>query len=147
MTRPGPIAATAPKVRPTWLLAILVGGAAGTALRSGLEAAFAQPDGWPWATFWLNISGSLALAALLEALAGGGSLTGWRRLLRLGLGTGFLGGYTTYSSFAVETVTRFESGAWQVGLGYAVGSVLLGLAAALTGAGLVRLVAKRVKGS
>ena len=44
-----------------------------------------------------------------------------------------LGGYTTYSTFAVETVRLLESGAILAGAGYAAGSVLLGLAAALAG--------------
>ena len=60
---------------------------------------------------------------------------GVRRYLRLGLGTGVMGGYTTYSSFAVETVRLFGEGgaAVFVGIGYALGSVVLGLAAAFAG--------------
>lgn len=140
----------APRMQPSWVAAVFLGGVAGTAVRFGLESTFSSPPtGWPWATFWINITGSLALAALLEVLARGGPLTGWRRLLRLGVGTGFLGGYTTYSAFSVEAVTLLGSDAWLMGLGYALSSVVLGVAAALSGAGLVRwlLPAKRSEGA
>ena len=70
-------------------------------------------------------------------------------MLRLGVGTGFLGGSTTYSAFSVEAVTLLGSDAWPMGLGYALSSVVLGVAAALSGAGLVRwlLPAKRSEGA
>ncbi len=115
---------------------VLVGGAFGTAVRAALESAFpAQPGGWPWTTFLINVSGSLLLGLLLETLSRRGPDAGVRRSLRLGLGTGVMGGYTTYSSFAVETVRLFGEGgaAVFVGIGYALGSVVLGLAAAFAG--------------
>ena len=115
-------------------LLIVVGGALGTAVRAALENAYpAQPGGWPWATFLINVSGAFVLGLLLEMLARSGPDTGVRQYLRLGVGTGVLGGYTTYSTFAVESVKLLGGGAVPVGLGYAVASVLLGLAAALGG--------------
>ena len=127
-------------VRPAWLGLILVGGTAGTAVRGWLEGSFAAAAGqWPWTTFWINLSGALLLGLLLEVLAGSGPDRGWRRGLRLGLGTGFLGGYTTYSTFAVETFQLLDGGAVLIGLGYSVGSVLLGFLAATAGARLARL--------
>ncbi|MFT4218400.1 MAG: CrcB family protein [Micropruina sp.] len=115
---------------------VLVGGAIGTAIRAALEFAFpAQPGGWPWATFLINVSGSFLLGLLLETLSRRRLDVGVRRLLRLGLGTGVMGGYTTYSSFAVETVRLLGlgGGAIAVGAGYALGSVVLGLAGAFAG--------------
>ncbi len=110
---------------------ILVGGMAGTVVRAGLEAAFPPAGGtWPWATFAINISGSLALGVLLELLAGFDD-DGWRRSVRLGVGTGFFGGFTTYSSFSLETVALLRNGDALLGIGYAVSSVTLGIAAAL----------------
>lgn len=120
---------------------VFVGGALGTAIRAALEAAFpAQPGGWPWATFLINVSGAFVLGLLLETLSRRGPDAGARQLVRLGLGTGVMGGYTTYSTFAVETVRLIGTGAVLAGFGYALGSVLLGLAAALAGTRLaVRL--------
>ena len=115
-------------------LLIVLGGALGTAIRAALEAAQpAQPGGWPWTTFVINVTGAFVLGVLLEALARSGPDTGVRQYLRLGVGTGVLGGYTTYSTFAVESVKLLGGGAVLVGLGYALASVLLGLAAALAG--------------
>ncbi|MCW3157241.1 FluC/FEX family fluoride channel [Micropruina sonneratiae] len=113
---------------------VLVGGTIGTAFRAALEAAFpAQPGGWPWATFLINLSGAFLLGLLLETLSRRGPDVGVRQYLRLGVGTGVMGGYTTYSTFAVETVRLLEHGAVLAALGYAVASVLLGLAGALGG--------------
>ena len=113
---------------------VFAGGTIGTAVRAGLSAAFpAHPGEWPWATFAINLTGAFILGCLLELLARRGPDVGVRHYLRLGLGTGVLGGYTTHSTFAVETVRLLESGAILAGAGYAAGSVLLGLAAALAG--------------
>ena len=113
---------------------VFAGGVLGTAVRAALESALpAQPGGWPWTTFAINVSGSFLLGLLLETLSRRGPDAGLRRYLRLELGTGVMGGYTTYSTFAVETVRLFGGGAVFIGVGYALGSVVLGLAAALAG--------------
>ena len=133
-------------VRPAWLGVIGVGGTAGTATRAWLEGMFPASSGqWPWTTFGVNLSGALLLGVLLEVLAETGPDRGWRRGVRLGVGTGFMGGYTTYSSFAVETFVLLDSGAWLVGVGYAVGSVVLGLIAAFAGARAVRRLFRRYR--
>ncbi len=126
-------------VRPAWLGIILIGGSAGTALRAWLETAYAPPTGgWPWVTFWINIAGSFLLGGLLEVLAETGPDRGWRRGVRLGLGTGLLGGFTTYSTFSVETVQLLSAGLWVAGLSYGLGSVIAGPAAAFTATRIVR---------
>lgn len=126
-------------VRPAWLVVIGIGGTVGTAARAWLEAVFAPPPGtWPWVTFWINVGGSFVLGALLEVLAETGRDVGWRRGLRLGLGTGVLGGFTTYSTFSVETVQLLGTGALLSGFGYAIGSVTAGLGTALLGTWIVR---------
>lgn len=113
---------------------VAAGGAVGVLARAGIEQAFpAAPGGWPWATFWINVAGSLALGALLEILVRSGPDHGWRRAVRLGCGTGVLGGFTTYSTFAVETLLLADDGAAAVGIAYALVSVVVGVAAAAAG--------------
>ncbi|MFT4109817.1 FluC/FEX family fluoride channel [Propionicimonas sp.] len=137
-------------VRPVWLGVIMVGGTVGTAVRAALESAWpAVPGQWPWTTFWINLSGALVLGALLEVLAASGPDRGWRRGLRLGVGTGVLGGYTTYSTFSVETVSLVRSGALPVGVGYALASVVIGVGLAYLGARAARRLmraARRARG-
>lgn len=120
--------------RPDLLILVFVGGATGTAVRWALEARFGAPAGsWPWATLAINLTGSFLLGGVLEALAATGPDSGWRRRVRLGVGTGVLGGFTTYSTFSVETVNLIRAGlAWQ-GLAYGVASVTAGIVLAFTG--------------
>ena len=148
---PGPArpARAAPSPRPVHLRPRLVGlvvlgGAVGATLRDRLEAAAATPPGaFPWATFAINVSGAFALGALVELLALLVPDAARRRALQLTLGTGVLGGYTTYSSFALETVTLVERGAPALALGYAASSVVAGFAAALPAVTAVRRLGRR----
>lgn len=131
-------------VRPAWLGVIFVGGTAGTALRAWLEAWLAPPAGhWPWVTLAINVVGALALGALLEILAETGRDRGWRRGLRLGVGTGVLGGFTTYSTFSVEILQLFRAGSWLFAVMYGLVTVVGGLAAAY---GAIRLVRRVMRG-
>lgn len=133
-TATSPQRARAPHRHPGLLALIFLGGSLGTAARAALEnAAPAAPTGIPWATLLINVAGSLLLGALLEVLARTGHDTGWRRSTRLTVGTGVLGGFTTYSTFAVETVQRLSPETYAVAVAYALGSVLLGGCAAAAG--------------
>lgn len=119
---------------PRFLGLIAVGGAVGTSVRAWLETAYAAPAGtWPWATFLINVTGAFLLGFLLEALARTGPDRGWRRLARHGFGTGMMGGFTTYSTFAVETALLAGDGAAWLALGYALATVVLGLTTAWLG--------------
>ncbi len=110
----------------------MLGGSVGTAARAWLDATFPPAAGqWPWAIFWINIGGAFLLGALLELLTGTGPDRGWRRGVRLGLGTGVLGGFTTYSTFANQTFQLLRTGHGLIGVGYGVGTVVAGLAAAI----------------
>lgn len=115
---------------------VFVGGALGTALRAGLENAFAPPTGWPWATFGINLVGSFVLGLLLERLVRGGPDEGRRRAVRLGCGTGILGGFTTYSTFVLEVERLATDGESAVAVAYPLVSVVLGLALAVAGMAL-----------
>lgn len=113
------------------------GAVLGTCARAALGIAFPHgPGEWPWATFAINIVGSFVLAVLLESLAHAGPDTGWRRAVRLGVGTGVIGGFTTYSTYVVEIDRLAQSGHAGLAVAYALLSVAAGLAAAGLGLGL-----------
>jgi CrcB protein len=120
-------------LEPTLLAAVFLGGTVGTALRAALTLAVPPAAGVPFVTVAINLVGAFALGALLSALAAWGPDTGRRRSLRVLLGTGLLGGFTTYSALAVDTAGLLGSGHPLQGLGYAIGTVLGGLLAAWAG--------------
>ncbi len=120
---------------------VAVGGAAGTLSRYGVAEALDADRLFPLATFLVNVTGSFALGALLAVLLVRDDSAPANRL-RLLLGTGFLGGYTTYSALAVETDTLLRGDHVALGLTYAVGSVVAGLLAAFAGVAAARAVAR-----
>lgn len=118
---------------------VAAGGVVGTAARWGLEVAAPTPAGaFPWTTFAINVAGSFVLGLLLETLVLRGPDEGRRRRVRLGVGTGALGGFTTYSTFVAETDRLLAGGAVLMGAGYAVVSILAGVSAAVAGILLAR---------
>jgi len=124
----------------TWhfILLVATGGTFGTATRHALDHVIGREHGLPIATFVVNITGALMLGILLEAFALRGSDVGHRRRFRLLLGTGFLGGYTTYSALAFETDTLLRDGLpWQA-LAYPLATVTLGLCASIAGIAVAR---------
>lgn len=104
------------------VLATAVGGVIGTEARYGLELAVPHgPNGFPWSILIINASGSLAIGALMVLLL---ELTSPHRLLRPFLGVGVLGGYTTYSTFAVDTERLLHAHRPAVALAYVVLTVV-----------------------
>ena len=121
-------------LRPLPVLLVFVGGAIGTVTRYLIGLAVPeQPAGFPLPTFLVNIVGAFVLGLLLEGLLRRGADEGPRQRVRLLLGPGFLGGFTTYSSLCVETVQLTEHGHYILGGAYAVMSLLLGVAAGAVG--------------
>ncbi len=112
---------------------VFVGGALGTALREAIGLVMPPVAGWPVGILVANLTGAFVLGVLLESLSRRGPDEGRRRALRLFLGTGVLGGYTTYSALSVDSVTLAASGHLSQALVYAVGSLLAGLVAAAAG--------------
>ncbi|MGJ3188920.1 fluoride efflux transporter FluC [Paenarthrobacter sp. FR1] len=112
---------------------VAAGGVLGALARYGLGLVIPAPGAWPLPTLVINLSGALALGALLEALSRGGPDAGSRRVLRLALGTGFLGAYTTYSTLALDAVHLFIAGAATAAAGYLAASLLGGAAATTVG--------------
>ena len=120
-------------LHPGFVLLVVAGGCLGALARHGLGVALPTPDGWPLPTLLINVSGAFALGALLEGLSRRGPETGRLRLVRLLVGTGFMGAFTTYSTMAVDAVHLFDAGAVAGGLLYLAASLLGGIGAALAG--------------
>ncbi|SEM16044.1 camphor resistance protein CrcB [Blastococcus sp. DSM 46786] len=113
-----------------YLLAAL-GGALGALARWGLAEAFPHsPAGLPWATLGVNLTGCLLLGVLTSVLVARAPGSPWARPF---LGVGVLGGFTTYSTFAVEVVRLADAGAAGTAVVYVLVSVLGGVAAAAVG--------------
>lgn len=83
------------------------------------------------------------LGVLLETLVRSGPDEGWRRRVRLGCGTGVLGGFTTYSTFVIEAERLLTGGHVAIRAAYALVSVVVGIACALLGIALVRRLPRR----
>ena len=119
--------------RPALVAVVALGGALGASGRYGLGLALDPVGGWPVATLTANLLGAFALGVLLEGLVRRGAETARGRVLRLGLGTGALGGFTTFSSLALELDRLLGQGAAGTALGYAAVTLVVGFAACLAG--------------
>jgi CrcB protein len=117
---------------------VALGGAIGASLRHGAGQAAVRlaPDGWPWATFLVNVTGSLAMGVVIGWLVLKGAESGQN--MRLFLATGVLGGFTTFSAFSLEVAEMMRSGALAKAAAYAGVSVLFGVAALFVGLWLAR---------
>lgn len=121
-------------LRPAAVGWVAAGGVAGTAARYGLFLADpVRTAGWPWATFVVNVVGAFLLGVVLEALARSGSDSGWRRRIRLLVGTGFCGSLTTYSTFAVEADLLVRDHTAGLAVAYLATSLVAGVGATAAG--------------
>jgi CrcB protein len=133
-----------PRAQPGIFVAIALGGALGAPARYGVaQVGHVSPGSFPWSTFWTNVTGCFALGLLLMLLLERFPPT---RYLRSFLATGFLGAYTTYSTFAVETDLLVKDGHAGVALAYTAASVVGGFAAVWIGITLARIVPLRKGG-
>ncbi len=119
------------RLRPGVLVAIALGAGLGAPARYGMaQVIHVAPGSFPWATFVVNVSGGfalgLALALIVERFPPS-------RYLRPFVATGFLGAYTTYSTFAVEADLLVKQGHAAVAVAYAVASLVAGFAAVWAG--------------
>jgi CrcB protein len=113
-------------LRPVHIALVAVGGTAGTAARQALSLAVPPVGGVPVAILGINLVGAFLLGLLLEALARRGPDAGRRRHLRLLLGTGFCGGFTTYSSLAATSAMLLATGATGAAVLYGLATVVVG---------------------
>jgi fluoride exporter len=116
------------------LLVVALGGAFG-ALSRYLATGWVQNmtgDFFPWGTFAVNVAGSFLLGFALVWLQSTVTSADLRQFITIG----FLGSFTTFSTFSFETAAMLRDGEWWRAGGYATGSVALGLAAVAVGATL-----------
>ncbi len=124
---------SAPALPPLPALPLLIGacaagGALGSLARWGVEEAWTpSPGAWPWWTFAVNIVGCFLLGILL------GSPAGQDPMRRAFLGAGILGGFTTFSTYAVEVKVLTDDGHGVTASVYAVASIVACLLAAHLG--------------
>ncbi|SBT42132.1 FluC/FEX family fluoride channel [Micromonospora narathiwatensis] len=110
--------------------AIAAGGALGALARAGLQATFPHPPtGFPWATFGINVVGSLLIGVLMAVLTARPA----GPLLRPFLGVGVLGGFTTFSTYVVDTQQAVTAGAPGTALAYLAATLVGALLAVWTG--------------
>ncbi|MCB9729202.1 MAG: fluoride efflux transporter CrcB [Deltaproteobacteria bacterium] len=117
------------------LIFIAGGGALGALARYGVAVQARRLWGvdFPWGTLLVNLLGCLLLGAVLEAARIGPPGANVSRGLQVFLAVGFLGAFTTFSTFGVESVSLFMAGKPGEALAYVIGSVALGLAGSAAG--------------
>jgi len=118
------------------VVAVASGGVIGTGLRLTIDTAIPHGDtDFPLSTLLINIVGSFALGAVVATL--------WRRprapnWLKVGLGTGAIGSFTTFSALIVSLLAEAHHGAWMLAVLYLLLSLILGFGAAFLGLSLGR---------
>jgi CrcB protein len=114
----------------------MAGGAIGAALRylTGAALAARSASGWPWGTFAVNLIGGFAMGLLAASVLRGSA----SEPIRLFMGVGVLGGFTTFSAFSLESFQMIERGQFGLAGGYALASVIGSVAALAAGFALVR---------
>ena len=121
------------------VLAVGLGGASGALARYGLDRLIEHHvfTVFPWSTFTVNVSGCFLAGAVVASLVDRHELPGW---LRAGVVVGFLGAYTTFSTFAQETRDLLVEGHWLLAVTNAAGSAVVGITAVVAGVAVGRAV-------
>ena len=120
------------------LLLVAAGGAAGSVARYLTGTLAGRWPGWSWGTLTVNVLGGLLMGLLIGTLALRGGAEQER--LRLLLGVGFLGGFTTFSAFSLEVANMVERRELASAAGYSLVSVVISVTAVFAGL----MVARRV---
>lgn len=123
------------------LAVISAGGVLGALGRYAVSLAVpGSPTGFPWGIFWVNVTGCALIGVLMVLVT---EVWPGHRLLRPFLGTGVLGGFTTFSTYTVDIVRLIDSGAPAVAVAYLVGTVPAALAAVYCGTVVTRWLVRR----
>ncbi|WUH92406.1 fluoride efflux transporter CrcB [Streptomyces sp. NBC_00433] len=121
--------------------AVAVGGAAGACARYGAVLLWPQTPGtFPWTTFWVNISGCAVIGVFMVVIT---EVLTPHRLVRPFFGTGVLGGYTTFSTYAVEIRRLADAHQAATAFGYAAATLVAALTAVWSAAWATRLLLAR----
>lgn len=120
-------------LRGRYLGMVAIGGVVGTAAREAVSIVTPTVWGLPLGIFLVNAVGAFLLGVLLESLARSGPDEGGRRRMRLLLGTGALGGFTTYSALATDTATLWGAGDPGSAVAYSLATLLVGALASWSG--------------
>ena len=129
--------------RPDILAVIAAGGVLGVAARYGVGRAIPRADGaFPWATLWINISGSFVLGVFIVFVL---ERLGPTRYLRPFFATGFVSSFTTFSTFSVETDLLIKDGHLTTAAAYVASTLVVGLLSAWLGINIGRLLQGRAR--
>ena len=121
---------------PLRLAAIAVGGSLGTLARYATDRTLVSaPLGFPWSTFAVNVAGSFVLGLIVTLVVERWPPT---RFVRPFAAIGFCGGFTTFSTLAVEATQRVQHGRAGLAVAYLVASLIAGVLAATVGMTLAR---------
>jgi len=121
------------------LIFIAIGGSVGAVARYLVDARVSTltGGGFPWGTFAINVSGSFLVGLLFALITERAALPAeWRGPLMIG----FLGSYTTFSTWALESWRMVEDGAWLLAAGNLAGAVVVGVVAVVGGVTVGRLI-------
>jgi CrcB protein len=120
-------------------LLVFIGGGIGSMARHGVNVLSGRylPGFFPFGTFIVNVGGSFVMGLLAAWLAFRAELV-WSLNMRLLLTTGFLGGFTTFSTFSLDTVSLIERDAYFTAAAYVVLSVVVSVVGLFAGLWLVR---------
>lgn len=119
-------------------VAVGAGGAIGSMLRYAVTLLMVERigPGFPWHTALINVAGSFVIGAIAVYAQ---SSIGFSPLVSAFAIVGVLGGFTTFSTFSYDTVTLFSEGAGGLAVAYCLGTVVLGVLAAVAGMAVARL--------
>ncbi|WP_329259332.1 fluoride efflux transporter CrcB [Streptomyces pseudovenezuelae] len=120
---------------------VAFGGALGATARYALSLHWpTPPGGFPWATFWTNVVGCAVIGVFMVVIT---DVWAAHRLVRPFFGTGVLGGFTTFSTYAVDIQKLVDHGRPATGLAYLAATLLAALAAVWLASTAARRVLKR----
>ncbi|GAA3880061.1 fluoride efflux transporter CrcB [Streptomyces lacrimifluminis] len=120
---------------------VAIGGAIGACARYAASLVWpAQTGGFPWTTFWVNVVGCAVIGVFMVAVT---EIRTAHRLVRPFFGTGVLGGFTTFSTYAVDIQKLVDHDRPGIGLAYLAATLFAALAAVTLAATATRRVLKR----